>query len=202
MTATSPTPAVAHAAPAQRGTVLAERFDRAIVAVTVIPFVGYLILHVVGVPAALGALLLVLGGPHVLSTFGLYVEPGVARLARTDPLRFIWLPLAAIPLTALAFGVVRGPGLPWLLTAFLVWRTHHFTKQNLGMFAFWSRARRDAPMSPLERRLILATTAIEGLGCALIRWRTGSLWPAVALHWLEVVVWQTWLGGLGATPRA
>jgi predicted Abi (CAAX) family protease len=48
----------------------------------------------------------------------------------------------------------------------------------------------------------LATTAIEGLGCALIRWRTGSLWPAVALHWLEVVVWQTWLGGLGATPRA
>jgi predicted Abi (CAAX) family protease len=41
----------------------------------------------------------------------------------------------------------------------------------------------------------LATAAIEGLGCAIIRWRTGSLWPAVALHWAEVVIWQTWLGG-------
>ena len=41
----------------------------------------------------------------------------------------------------------------------------------------------------------LATVAVEGAGCALIRWRTGSLWPVVAFYWLEVVVWQTWLGG-------
>jgi predicted Abi (CAAX) family protease len=41
----------------------------------------------------------------------------------------------------------------------------------------------------------LTCSAILGLGCAVIRWRTGSLWPAVALHWLVVVVWQTWLGG-------
>lgn len=43
----------------------------------------------------------------------------------------------------------------------------------------------------------LACAAILGLGAAVIRWRTGSLWPAVALHWLVVVVWQTWLGGPG-----
>ncbi len=41
----------------------------------------------------------------------------------------------------------------------------------------------------------LACTAILGLGCALMRWRTGSLWPAVILHGGFVVVWQTWLGG-------
>jgi len=41
----------------------------------------------------------------------------------------------------------------------------------------------------------LASVAVEGVGCALIRWRTGSLWPVVMLHWLEVTVWQTWLGG-------
>jgi predicted Abi (CAAX) family protease len=41
----------------------------------------------------------------------------------------------------------------------------------------------------------LACAAILGAGCAVIRWRTGSLWPAVGLHWLVVVVWQTWLGG-------
>ncbi|KQY27623.1 peptidase [Caulobacter sp. Root487D2Y] len=42
----------------------------------------------------------------------------------------------------------------------------------------------------------LACTAILGLGCALMRWRTGSLWPAVILHGGFVVVWQTWLGGV------
>ena len=42
----------------------------------------------------------------------------------------------------------------------------------------------------------LACTAILGVGCALMRWRTGSLWPAVILHGGFVVVWQTWLGGV------
>ena len=41
----------------------------------------------------------------------------------------------------------------------------------------------------------LVCTAILGLACALMRWRTGSLWPAVILHGGFVVVWQTWLGG-------
>ena len=44
----------------------------------------------------------------------------------------------------------------------------------------------------------LVCTAILGLGCAIIRWRTGSLWPAVILHGGFVVVWQTWLGGVSA----
>lgn len=41
----------------------------------------------------------------------------------------------------------------------------------------------------------LACATILGVGCAIVRWRTGSLWPAVALHWLAVTLWQTWLGG-------
>ena len=44
----------------------------------------------------------------------------------------------------------------------------------------------------------LLCCAILGLGCAILRWRTGSLWPAVILHWALVVVWQTWLGGVSA----
>jgi predicted Abi (CAAX) family protease len=43
----------------------------------------------------------------------------------------------------------------------------------------------------------LTCAALLGTGCAIVRWRTGSLWPAVILHWLSVVVWQTWLGGPG-----
>ena len=42
----------------------------------------------------------------------------------------------------------------------------------------------------------LACTAILGLACAVMRWRTGSLWPAVILHGGFVVIWQTWLGGV------
>lgn len=37
----------------------------------------------------------------------------------------------------------------------------------------------------------LLCCAVLGLGCAVLRWRTGSLWPAVILHWALVVVWQT-----------
>jgi len=41
----------------------------------------------------------------------------------------------------------------------------------------------------------LLVTALLGLACGLTRWRTGSIWPAVILHWGAVVVWKTWLGG-------
>lgn len=44
----------------------------------------------------------------------------------------------------------------------------------------------------------LLCCAVLGLGCAIMRRRTGSLWPAVILHWALVVIWQTWLGGVSA----
>lgn len=154
-------------------------FDRAIAAVTLIPFAAYLVLHLVGVPALVGAALVFLGGPHVLSTFGLYLEPGVAALARTDLRRYVWLPLAVIPVTAIAFARAPGSLVPWLLTAFFIWQTHHFTKQNVGMFAFWTRARGEAGMTTPERRLILATTAIGVLGVVRAMEVLPSIGPAL-----------------------
>jgi predicted Abi (CAAX) family protease len=44
----------------------------------------------------------------------------------------------------------------------------------------------------------LLCCAVLGLGCAITRRVTGSIWPAVLLHWALVVVWQTWLGGVSA----
>lgn len=41
----------------------------------------------------------------------------------------------------------------------------------------------------------LATAALLGLACAVLRRRSGSIWTAVVLHWLAVVAWQGWLGG-------
>lgn len=44
----------------------------------------------------------------------------------------------------------------------------------------------------------LLCCAVLGLGCAITKRRTGSIWPAVILHWALVVIWQTWLGGVSA----
>lgn len=41
----------------------------------------------------------------------------------------------------------------------------------------------------------LALAALLGLACAILRWRSGSIWTAVALHWLVVLAWQGWFGG-------
>lgn len=43
----------------------------------------------------------------------------------------------------------------------------------------------------------LACAGILGAACAVMRYSTGSLWPAVGLHCATVFVWQTWLGGPG-----
>lgn len=45
----------------------------------------------------------------------------------------------------------------------------------------------------------LACAAILGLACAISRWRSGSIWPAVAIHTAMVVAWKLWLGG--PTPQ-
>ena len=46
-----------------------------------------------------------------------------------------------------------------------------------------------------DRPDFLICAGLLGTGCAWIRWRTGSIWPGVALHWTMVTIWQTWLGG-------
>ena len=43
----------------------------------------------------------------------------------------------------------------------------------------------------------LVCAAMLGTACAAMRYRTGSLWPAVLLHGLVVFVWQVALGGPG-----
>jgi predicted Abi (CAAX) family protease len=41
----------------------------------------------------------------------------------------------------------------------------------------------------------LTLAALLGVACAILRWRSGSIWTAVALHWIAVVAWQGWFGG-------
>ncbi len=43
--------------------------------------------------------------------------------------------------------------------------------------------------------VFLMCVGILGTGCALMRYRTGSIWPAVLLHGLLVWTWQVFFGG-------
>lgn len=141
------------------------RFDWAIVAVTAGPFLFFLTQHALGLNlTAIAAVAFFLGTPHVLATFGLYLDRDIRSLSLTDRIRYVIVPVLAIPLTVLAFLFVDGTAAIVVLTGFLLWQTHHFTKQNLGMFSFWTRARGLPGMAPRERSLILGTTLIGGLG--------------------------------------
>ncbi|NER94286.1 MAG: CPBP family intramembrane metalloprotease [Symploca sp. SIO1B1] len=43
--------------------------------------------------------------------------------------------------------------------------------------------------------IFLLLAGFLGLGCTFIYWYTGSVWLAVVIHWVVVVVWLLWLGG-------
>ena len=143
-----------------------------------------------GFAASLGALTLAAMGLVGFST-GLYVlEP--ARLQGL-PLRLLTVLIApAIGEEAIFRGLLipdrTETQKPWIL---LLVATAIFTAWHVAEV----RTFLPAAAAMFTRPDFLACAAILGLGCGVIRWRTGSLWPGVALHWLMVTIWQTWLGG-------
>lgn len=42
----------------------------------------------------------------------------------------------------------------------------------------------------------LAMTTLLGIACTVLRWQSGTVWTAMALHWGAVVLWQTLGQGL------
>jgi predicted Abi (CAAX) family protease len=70
---------------------------------------------------------------------------------------------------------------------------------GVGVFTLWHVVEATtflpAARAMFLRPDFLSCAALLGAGCAVIRWRTGSLWPCVILHWTMVTIWQTWLGG-------
>jgi uncharacterized protein len=77
----------------------------------------------------------------------------------------------------------RGPlwlrvGLP--LVAFVFWHPFQALTFAPGRVLFFDP-------------VFLLMTAILGLACTVLRLRSGTIWTAVVLHWLAVVLWQ----GLG-----
>ena len=56
----------------------------------------------------------------------------------------------------------------------------------LALFVLWH---------PAQVWLGLLIAAALGLTCTLAWRMTGSIWPAVAIHWVTVVGWKAVLGG-------
>lgn len=140
-------------------------FDQQIAIATAVPFCFFLVVHALGgLPLWLATLTLFMGAPHVLATIGLYVDRDIRAIAATDPVRYVVAPLAVIPISVVLFGVTHGAVAVLLVTGFLLWQTQHYTKQNVGMFAFWCRARGLSPMTDHERSIVRATTAIGAVG--------------------------------------
>ncbi|WJY17912.1 CPBP family glutamic-type intramembrane protease [Alteriqipengyuania flavescens] len=66
------------------------------------------------------------------------------------------------------------------------------------LFAAWHPFQtlvHDGPFAQLmlEPTFLLAVIAL-GVACARLYWRSGSIWPAVALHWLVVAVFKALFG--------
>ena len=138
---------------------------------------------------AAAVLLAVIVGPVGLATGMLRWAPQGTGVLVSSALSVIFIPALGEEL------LFRGPWIPGRsegasplrpialsTTAFCLWHVLETT---------WLPGAR-----PLFLRAdFLAWTVLLGLACAVLRFRSGSLWPAVILHWAAVVAWETWLGG-------
>jgi hypothetical protein len=92
------------------------------------------------------------------------------------------------------------------LLLYLAWQTHHYTRQNVGVFSFAARARRSLPPSDIERAAL--TTAgfagVIGMVTFIAPWQDTPVAPlAVHLHGVALL---TYLGAVAllaaCLPRA
>ncbi|MDB5326474.1 MAG: Abortive infection protein [Phycisphaerales bacterium] len=69
----------------------------------------------------------------------------------------------------------------------------------LALFVLWhplnGRLLKVSARSIFFDPAFLLLAAVMGLICTLAYRQTGSVWPAVAIHWLTLMVWKVGLGG-------
>jgi hypothetical protein len=97
--------------------------------------------------------LLFLGGVHVPVTLLLYTDRKFLPLVRGNKPRYVYVPLALIVASGFIFTV---GGATLQLLAYLVlwaWQTHHYGRQNVGVYSFAAIAGGWRP-HPLERRVL------------------------------------------------
>lgn len=117
-----------------------------------------------------------------------------------------WSPLALaqIPLLALRSLFIPALGEELVFRAALVPAAGESTRPILWiasstvLFVLWHPIETlflpDAASTFLRPDFLVLAAAL-GLMCAILRFRSGSIWTAVVFHWLAVLVWQGWFAG-------
>jgi hypothetical protein len=128
-------------------------------AATAIPWLGLpLMAGQTGVGAQSKTALLFLGsGFHVAASYAVYLHRDLRPLLRAGRVRYFVVPVLLVAGGAVFMMATSGAVTATAVVAYFIWQTHHYTKQNIGVFAFATRARRTLGPSLLERSAI--TTA-------------------------------------------
>lgn len=145
-------------------------------------------------------------GAHVAASYAFYLDGSIRPLMRSHPWRYALVPLMVVAGSGLVFATAGARVTATALLVYFVWQTHHYTRQNVGIFAFAARARGSLPPSDLERAAI--TTAgfagIVGMVTFLAPWQDTPIAPFV-VH-LHAVAFLVYLGAVAllvaCLPRA
>lgn len=96
-------------------------------------------------------------GVHVASSYALYFDPELRKFFRANPHRYLIAPAVIVLATGVVLAIAGARLTATGLVLYFAWQTHHYTRQNVGVFSFATRARRTLPPTDLERAAI--TTA-------------------------------------------
>jgi hypothetical protein len=152
-------------------------------------------------------LLVFLGsGAHVAASFAFYTDPAIWPHMRQHRWRYLIVPVAIVIGSGLLFATAGERVAATSLLIYFVWQTHHYTRQNIGVFSFAARARRTPGPSDLERAAIITagSAGVIGMVTFLTPWEDTPL-AELGIH-LHGVALVTYIGAVvllvACLPRA
>ena len=112
-----------------------------------------------------GAIWVVTGFGHVMSTTWFGLDPGYKDVVRAHRPRMLFS-LAAIPLFMAGAALADRSVSAWLYAGFLTWQGHHFARQNFGVLSFAAARDRTGPLPREVGWIIHATSAAGAIAMA------------------------------------
>lgn len=115
-----------------------------------------------GFQALFVAILFLGSGAHVASSSFFYWDPDARSMLSQSPTRYFVAPIVIIVTLSALFAFGSSEVRASLTVLYFIWQTHHYTRQNLGILSFASRATQTAPPSVLEQSAVL-TAGVGGV---------------------------------------
>jgi hypothetical protein len=145
--------------PALKQPPISSCFLWALLAATATPLVAMsIIAHIthpsLGVEKARQLIVFLGSGVHVATSYGFYADSEMRPLLRAHRTRFVIAPLFLVVGAALGYTLANQQATAAFLLLYLIWQTHHYTRQNIGVLAFTAKASRSGSPSTLERTAV------------------------------------------------